>query len=148
MAAGIRADMARSVESPVNGIENKSFSRSLQVVLPDDEGGFDLNQLSVCVEIIRPSSNPKAGRRLSKKTFAISPAPVTRLAEALQVWSKCCALTNNCCTVCWCALSLLIKASCQPRGWFLTVSWPQKMPHRFGQAFTPRLLQASTAELE
>lgn len=147
-AAGSPADTACDFESPVNGTENKSFSCSLQVFLPGDESPFDLNQFSVCVEIIRPSSNPKAVLRLSKKTFATWPAPVARLVEALQATSNCCELTNNCCTVCRRALSLLIAARCQPRGWSLKVSWPQKMPHRFGQVFTPTVLQASTAEFE
>ena len=150
--------MARAVESPVNGTENKSVSPSLQLDPPGNEGDFDMNQFPVCVEIIRPSSNPKAFRRLSKKTLAICPAPVAWLAEGLQAMSNCCELTNNCCTVCWCALSLLIGAFCQnhhrdhglegSRRWLLKVSWPLNMPHRFGQVFTPRVLQASTAAFE
>jgi len=44
MTAGIQTDTAGSVERPVNGTENKSFSRSLQLLRPEDEGGdFDLN---------------------------------------------------------------------------------------------------------
>ena len=158
MAAGIRADTARSVESPVNGTENKSFSCSLQLIPPVNEGDFDLNQFPVCVDSIRPSSTPKAGRRLSKKTLAICPAPVARLEEALQAVSISCVLTNNCCTACRLALSLWIGTCRQNHpvdaglkgstGRFFEESWPQKMPRKFGQVFTPMVFQASTAEFE
>src|ERR1022692_2154114 len=67
---------ARSFWSPVNGTENRSVSESLQLVPPGKDADLDLNQSPDRVEIMRPSSNPNAGRRLSRKTLAVCPAPL------------------------------------------------------------------------
>ena len=67
--------------SPVKGTENSSVSESLKLGPSGKVEDFALNQLPVCVEIIRPSSTPNPGRRLSRKTLATSPAPVSWLTD-------------------------------------------------------------------
>ena len=129
----------------MNGTENRSVSESLQLVPPGKDADLDLNQSLDCVEIMRPSSNPNAGRRLSRKTLAIWPVPVASLTDLVHTLSIFCELTNSCCTV-WCRLLLLLIGTCcqnhAPGGVaagakLSKISWPQKMPHRFGQALTP-----------
>jgi hypothetical protein len=62
--------------SPVNGTENRSVSESLQLLPSGKDADLDVNQLPDWVEIMRPSSTPNAGRRLSRKTLALWPAPL------------------------------------------------------------------------
>src|ERR1700691_4173448 len=83
------ASGVRSFWSPVNGTENSSFSEALQLVPPGKDADFDPNQSPDCVEIMRPSSMPNAGRRLSRKTLAVCPAPFALLTDILQCSSIC-----------------------------------------------------------
>lgn len=74
---------------PVNGTENRSVSEVLQLVPSGKDEDLAWNHSPVVVEIMRPSSTPNAGRRLSRKTLAVCPAPVDSLAVLLQAWSNC-----------------------------------------------------------
>jgi hypothetical protein len=70
--------------SPVNGTENRSVSEALQLDPAGKDADLDSNQSPDCVEIMRPSSVPNAGRRLSRKTLAICPVPLALLTDALH----------------------------------------------------------------
>src|SRR5580658_336414 len=69
--------------SPRNGTENRSVSEALQLVPSGKDGDLASNHAPDCVEIMRPSSNPNAGRRLSRKTLAICPSPLAVLKAVL-----------------------------------------------------------------